>query len=50
MFRVVVDSLVPPFAMVCPHTLEVLLVLGQLVGQDVDIVTNLHVGETHIVA
>ena len=40
---VVGDSLVSLPGLVNPETLQLLLVLGQLVGQDVDIVTNLHV-------
>ena len=40
-FGVVRDGLVPSLGWVSPETLELLLVLGQLVGQDVDIVANL---------
>ena len=40
-FGVVGDCLVSPLALVGPETLQLFLVLGQLVGQDVDIVPHL---------
>ena len=39
--HVIVDGLVSPLGLVCPHTLQLLLMLCQLVRQYVDIVPNL---------